>query len=269
MGCLTAPVRPRGAETRERDPWERFWTTRGSAPHDIYPNSPRIARLLRAGEGRDPVVEVGCGTGRDSVRLARAGRRVVVVDRSPKALALARLFARENEVTLAAILADARHLPFRAGSIGTLFHQGVLEHFRDPDTLLQENHRVLCHGGTLLVDVPQTFHPWTALKKALIPLGLWFGGWETQYTPRGLARVVTRAGFQVRTVYGEWMDPPLLYRLIRELLRRTGLWRLPLFPKGIGLIRLARRIDARLLGGWLERWTGHVVGVVAVKKAPP
>ncbi|MBN1425299.1 class I SAM-dependent methyltransferase [Candidatus Fermentibacteria bacterium] len=247
------------------EPWQAFWGQRQASPHDVYPNSPRIPMRLLSGEGGDPVLEVGCGSARDSVRLAQAGRQVVVLDRAPNALAIARTFAREAGVRLCLVRGDARQLPFRAGAFGTLFHQGVLEHFRDPLPLLRENHRVLRAGGTLLVDVPQTLHPWTLLKHILIPLGLWFGGWETQFTPGRIRCVVSQAGFTVRHIYGEWMDPSLVYRLIRELGRRTGLWRLPLYPRGVRPVVLARTVDRMLLKGAAELHTGYVVGAVAVR----
>jgi ubiquinone/menaquinone biosynthesis C-methylase UbiE len=212
------------------------------------------------------VLEVGCGSARDSVALAGTGRKVVVLDAAPSALSLALAFARESGVRLRAVRGDARYLPFREASFGTVFHQGVLEHFLEPGAVLRENHRVLQENGTLLVDVPQTFHPWTLLKRILIPLGLWFGGWETQYTPKGIAREVSRPGFTVLKVYGEWMHPSLAYRLLRELGRRTKLFHLPLFPPDIGMIRLARWADRTLTHGAIELWTGYVVGVLAAKR---
>ena len=264
---MAAPTPKRCRRGLPEEPWQRFWSSRQEQPQDIYPNSPRIPILLSAGEGVDPVLEVGCGSGRDSVRLAQVGRRVVVLDKATSALAVTRSFADGEAVRLMTVRGDACHLPFKPSSFGTVFHQGVLEHFREPHTILAENRRVLRDGGTLLVDVPQTFHPWTLLKRILIPLGLWFGGWETQFTPRGIAREVAGAGFEIHTVYGEWMDPSLAYRLIRELGRRMGLWRLPLFPRGRVLIRVARALDHAAFGGALERWTGYAVGVVARKQS--
>lgn len=258
---VTRPHGKRGIATV----WEHFWEKRSTTPDDIYPNSPRIVDTLLAQDTPDPVLEVGGGSSRDSVRLASHGRRVVVLDATESALQLGKLFARRANVRLLLVRGDALHLPFAGASFGTVFHQGLLEHFRNPRPLLMENRRVLRQGGALLVDVPQTYHPWTLLKKALLPLGLWFGGWETQFTPPGLQRLVRSAGFDIQSVYGEWMSPSLAYRLVREAGRRTGLWRLPLFPRWRGFAPMLRALDRRFLGSRIELWTGYVVGTLAIK----
>ena len=71
------------------------------------------------------------------------------------------------------VCGDGLNLPFPDGVIDIVFHQGLLEHFRDPMPLLEENARVVRPGGHLLVDVPQTFHVYTVLKKCLIAVGKW------------------------------------------------------------------------------------------------
>lgn len=54
------------------------------------------------------------------------------------------------------ICADARNLPFAAGSASIVVLHHVLEHFGcgEADGIIRESHRVLKHGGSLLVFVP-------------------------------------------------------------------------------------------------------------------
>ena len=245
--------------------WERFWNKGMSSPDDIYPNSPRIVSIIRERESPQPILEVGAGSGRDSLSLAATGAVVVILDISSSSLRMAGLLAERAGIDVTLIRADGRALPFRDGTIGTVFHQGVLEHFTNPEEILEENRRVLKPDGHLLVDVPQTFHPWTILKHVLIPFGLWFGGPETQFSPEQLKRIVEERGFSVRLIYGEWMHPSLIYRLVREFGKRTGIWRLPLYPKLPMCIGFWRWVDDAVFNGKLERWTGYVVGVLAVK----
>jgi SAM-dependent methyltransferase len=55
-----------------------------------------------------PVLELGCGTGRVALHLARRGHPVIAVDRDPELLAA--LSERVGELPVTALLADARDL---------------------------------------------------------------------------------------------------------------------------------------------------------------
>lgn len=191
------------------------------------------------------VLEVGAGSGRDSVALASEGARPYILDYSMASLETARRVARRHGVQPILIRADALRLPFREGAFDVIFHQGLLEHFRDPMPLLDENVRALAPQGLLLVDVPQRWHLYTVLKHAMIATGTWFAGWETEFTIGQLERLLRRAGVRVVHRYGAWMVPGLFYRSLRAFLLKTKMARLPLYPPSIPV-----------LSGMLERWRG-------------
>ena len=157
---------------------------------------------------------------------------------------------------------DALHLPFGDATFDVVFHQGVLEHFGNPRAFLIENHRVLRPGGRLVVDVPQTFHPWTGLKKAALRFDRWFAGWETEFTIDELRRLVEHAGFRVEGDYADWMSPSLAYRLVREAVKPVIT--LPMKPRGPAPLRRWReRIRSQLIGSRVARYCGHTIGVIA------
>jgi SAM-dependent methyltransferase len=58
-----------------------------------------------------PVLDLGCGAGRDAVYLALQGHPVAAVDRLPDALAQARTLARRSGVELLLVQADLRRSP--------------------------------------------------------------------------------------------------------------------------------------------------------------
>lgn len=249
------------------DHWESYW--KGHQDLDrTYSTGGRLAREIRRDgpiAGRR-VLEVGAGSGRDSLALARDGAIAIVVDYSPAALELVRQQARAQGQPVHLVRADALAMPFRDGSIDVVFHQGLLEHFRDPQPLLRENARITRRGGRVIVDVPQTFHAYTLMKQLLIACNAWFAGWETQFTPRQLERRVAEAGLRVRRTYGEWMVPGLAYRLLREVLKRVARVNLALDPRGPAWWS-ATWERAR---GWASRgrwslWTSHVIGTVGEK----
>jgi SAM-dependent methyltransferase len=247
--------------------WESYW--KGHANLDeTYSTGGRLAReVLADGEVRGRVVlEVGAGSGRDTLELVRAGAIGVVLDYSPASLELVAKQARAQGLAVHLVRADALAMPFREGAIDVVHHQGLLEHFRDPMPLLRENARVTRRGGRVVVDVPQTFHLYTVMKNILILFNVWFAGWETQFTPGQLERLLAASGLRVRRTYGDWMVPGLAYRVFREVIKRGLRVTLPLEP---GLLRWWWRGTAGLRGALARTRLGlhlcHVIGTVGEK----
>lgn len=255
-----------GSADESRRRWQRYWAEREEID-EVYSNEDRIVKELLplAGEGT-LVLEVGAGSGRDSVTLAKAGATVLVLDYVPSSLVTARRVAESAGCDVLPICGDATMMPLRSESMDLVFHQGLMEHFRDPVPLLEENRRVLRSGGHLLVDVPQRYHVYTVAKHVLIAFGKWFAGWETEYSIGGLERLVRDSGFRVVRSYGDWMVPGFFYRSLRYVLARSGLAVLPKYPRGITPIRQI----GEAVRSWARKhrfafYTYHVIGTVARK----
>jgi SAM-dependent methyltransferase len=246
----------------QQETWDRYWGDKALVS-DVYPAVTdllgEITRVLPDLRGRR-LLEVGAGTGREAHALADRGATAVALDFSPQALRL----SRQISPGVRLVRGDALRAPFRSESFDLVYHQGLLEHFRDPAPLLDENRRLLRRGGLLLVDVPQAFHAYTILKQTLMALGRWFAGWETQYSPRGLRRLIERSGFHAVRCYGYGMHPGLTYRVLREALRRVGV-SLPLAPN-LGPLQavyqgwhgLLRRIERSGIGPWVSLTVGII-----------
>lgn len=252
----------------ERRHWDDFWR-RDRDLEEIYDNGGRILEEIRRrmDVSGKTVMEVGAATARDSAALASEGAFAVALDYSPEALKLARQAAEKAEAPLLLVCGDAFALPFRDGCFDLVFHQGVLEHFREPLPLLEENVRVLREGGEVLADVPQTFHVYTVIKKTLIAMNAWFAGWETQFTPGGLSRLLKKAGLKPVYTYGRFFAPSLAYRILRELLLKVG-WKLPMHPVLVPpLHRLRRRVRRAVENSFLGPRLGCVIGTFAKKQS--
>ena len=116
-----------------------------------------LSELLHHDEIHPPgslILEAGCGTGAQTVILARNNpkARLVSVDCSPESLELARRAAAAADLANVRFeIADILRLPFPDATFDVVFVCFVLEHLADPPAALAELKRVLRPGGTITV----------------------------------------------------------------------------------------------------------------------
>jgi ubiquinone/menaquinone biosynthesis C-methylase UbiE len=127
-------------------------------------------RLAAAQEG--PVLELGCGTGRIAVPVARAGARLVGIDRSTEMLARAHRRLRRARLAGRAQLVrgDIRALPFRSrpGFALVMAPYGILQSLtREADlaSTLQSAARVIRRGGLFGIDLVPDLPRWSEYER--------------------------------------------------------------------------------------------------------
>ena len=110
--------------------------------------------LRRMGPGKR-VLDLGCGTGRQSADAIRAGDRVVSADFSfEMARATRDRILRECPgAAPAVIVADALHPPFRPGAFDAVMALGVVGFVPDRPAMLREAAGLLRPDGELIADV--------------------------------------------------------------------------------------------------------------------
>jgi ubiquinone/menaquinone biosynthesis C-methylase UbiE len=96
------------------------------------------------------ILDVGCGTGRNSTLLQDFGT-VVGLDVSPTAIQFSKQRGHKN-----VLVGNASNLPFNSSHFDVVCMMDVLYHRAVPDKLapLKEIHRVLKKDGILLINVP-------------------------------------------------------------------------------------------------------------------
>jgi malonyl-CoA O-methyltransferase len=121
--------------------------------------APHVARLLGDVAGLS-IVDLGCGTGRHALELARAGARVVALDDSPGMLERARQKPGASAVRFVAHDL-ARPLPFDDATFDGAISCLVLDHVADLGHFFRETRRVLRPRGFAVVSV---MHPALMLR---------------------------------------------------------------------------------------------------------
>lgn len=183
-----------------KETWDDYWR---SEDHQCGPHPILIERIVKYVRSRGAVIaEIGAGSGADALEIASRGYTVVVLDISAESLKVIRSRTSGTEIDVLPLIGDALNLPFKKNSLDLVYHQGVMEHFKNPLPFLSQQEIVLKNGGRMLTDVPQTLTAYTLKKKWIMAKGKWFAAWETQYTPRRLRRVLKSAGWRVLEIYG-------------------------------------------------------------------
>jgi ubiquinone/menaquinone biosynthesis C-methylase UbiE len=127
--------------------------------------------LARHTGGR--VLELGCGTGRISLPLARAGIDLIGIDRSGPMLERARARVRRARLTerVQLVRGDIRAVPFDGPSFSMVMAPyGILQSLlreRDLAATLQEVRRVLQPGGTFGLELVADLPSWQEYRKRL------------------------------------------------------------------------------------------------------
>ena len=88
------------------------------------------------------LLDLGCGTGAHTIRLARRGMKVVGTELTFPGAAAARKRLRDEGFPQLIVVADAENLPFREGAFHTVWASLLLHHFPVLDKLPKEMRRV-------------------------------------------------------------------------------------------------------------------------------
>src|SRR4051812_29418767 len=123
------------------------------ATHTVYPLE--YAYALLADVGGRTVVDFGCGSGANSLLLARRGARVIGVDISEALIRLARRRLEVNGLADRAqfIGGSAHDVPIKDAVVDVVLGIAVLHHL-NVDAASREVHRILKPGGRAIFQEP-------------------------------------------------------------------------------------------------------------------
>lgn len=116
------------------------------------------------------ILEAGSGTGRISLRLARNGARVYLIDSSQSAINISKELFKKEEIKADFKCASIFKIPYPDNFFDIVWNAGVLEHFEKEKQIqaIKEMVRVSKKNGLII-----TFNPYS--KAIFYRIGKWFG----------------------------------------------------------------------------------------------
>lgn len=204
------------------------------------------------------VLELGCGTGINTVLMSIRGARVTLLDSSREALKLAgrvmERFSQKGEF----VHADALNHGFE-NEFDIVHSEGVIEHFlgRERQQIVEAHARALKKNGMALIIVPNRKSPPYRIGKFISErLGTWMHGEEYPFSRREFESRIKLSGLRIdKMIGGEfvfsfgWMLSPLWLMNSRVLERAIQ------HPADAGLVKLNYN------NFFANRW-GRVLGAV-------
>ena len=207
-----------------------------------------LASFLGPLEGR-AVLDVGTGTGRAAIGLARRGARVTGVDASAEMLRVARARAADAGVDAAFEVGDAHRLPYRDRAFHAAVSLRVLMHTPDWRQCLSELCRVA--EDRVVFDYPAACSA-AALQAFARRLAAAAGRSVEAYRvlrSADVQRTLERAGYRIDRVHRQFVLPIALH-------------------KALGARAFTIAVEKALAAVGLLRLLGSPVTVVAVRCAP-
>lgn len=252
------------------DPYEKLAVFYDLENADLVEDLAFYAAL--AGRQGDPILDVGCGTGRVALHLASRGHRVVGVEPSPAMLGPARRKALEGdfgqkkvtfyETDIAGLAIDERF------SLAIFAFNGFMHLTSRPAQLdaLKAIRRYLVGDGLLAVDVPNAMEAYARPDDASLVLERTFGDPETgdtimQQSVASLDRASQLA--HITWVYDRVAEDGRVTRVIAPVvLRYTFLAEMELLLTQGGLC--LREVYGDYEGGSYEETSPRMLVVAAV-----
>jgi ubiquinone/menaquinone biosynthesis C-methylase UbiE len=143
---------------------KQYWDKKYLEKNEIWGYEPSEAAvklleyLWKNGIHKGNVLDVACGYGRDAIFFAKNGYKVKGIDISSVAIDIAKSGILDN---IEFIVGDLMEMPFESGSFDVVFGNYILHLFPYDlrRKMLEECHRVLKQGGTMVLSVASIDDP--------------------------------------------------------------------------------------------------------------
>ncbi len=119
-------------------------------------------RLFKPTEGMK-VLDIGCGTGNFSIKLAKMGCEVIGIDVSNEMLERAKIKAKEENLDIKFYNMDVYNINFKDESFDAVFSMAAFEFIKEPQKAINEIFRVAKRGSQILIGTINKDSKWGEL----------------------------------------------------------------------------------------------------------
>ena len=140
--------------------WQKIFKREGRVFHKPHKDISQFIEILRQ-IGAENVLDLGCGTGRHTIALARSGFRVYGIDISEEGIRQTKEWLRQENLEAALEVRDIyKRLPYKENFFDGVISTAVLHHARISKIkkLIIELERVMKPNGVLMIEVPKEKH---------------------------------------------------------------------------------------------------------------
>ena len=137
--------------------WDIIYREKGKYFEDIHPDILKVSKLLKKLKARK-VLDLGSGTGRNTVFLARNGFEVYGIDISEKGITETKDWLKKEDLSAHLSTQDiTKKLPFESDFFDAVISTQVIHHARIKtiEKIIKEIGRVLNTNGFVLVTAPE------------------------------------------------------------------------------------------------------------------
>lgn len=134
--------------------------------------SDQIKYILECFQDVNEIVEIGCGTGKFTIPLAEAGKKVIAIDYAEEMLGIVHEKAVANGLEDQIVLkhGDIENLNIPSGSAKGVLSIAVLRHFKSEIKAISELSRILNNSGIMVIDYLSSFFfkPYNFVNKRIL-----------------------------------------------------------------------------------------------------
>jgi ubiquinone/menaquinone biosynthesis C-methylase UbiE len=188
-----------------KNDWDSVWSRKGllSKIVDFGRNLYNVffVAVLRAHSDKNTMMaEIGCGTSTASLKIAKKIMVFAGLDISAEALRISKENANNEKAENAFFVrGNCFRLPFRDCTFDLVWSQGLIEHFNEPEKIVNEHLRVCKKSGTVLISVPYKYSYtllWWYLTRPKLMRFLW--PWTDQdfYTENKFTELAAKVGIK-------------------------------------------------------------------------